>query len=199
MSALPTAGKSLVTSTKIRVGDSSWSPSWGAVWFGRKSAALVGSTLTPVISTPLEKINWNPTNGSEQGSVVEQKGSAAWLVITILVSPTEIVDSLTELKAKSTGTVGSGKFVPPGRKFGTSQGSLVVQGPGGGEVVVRPLPGIQKEASTVLPSSPARAGALAIPKNAAATATKKPNRIFPLPRALLARPLPTHHNFQITL
>jgi hypothetical protein len=96
-------------------------------------------------------------------------------VITIWVSPTEIVYSLIAPTAKSTGTVGNGKFVvPPGRKFGISQGSNVVQWPGGGEVVVKPFPGIQKEASTVLPSSPARAGALAIPKSAATAATNKP-------------------------
>jgi hypothetical protein len=93
---------------------------------------------------------------------------------TIRVSPTEIVEPLFAPCVKSTGAVGSGTFVvPPGRKFGISQGSPITHGPGGGEVVVGPpITGIQKEASTVLPSSPARAGALAIANIAAAAAIK---------------------------
>ena len=60
---------------------------------GRKSAALSGSTLTPVMSTPDEKVNAKPVNVSVQGNGVLQNGNDASLVIVIVVSPTSIVDS----------------------------------------------------------------------------------------------------------
>jgi hypothetical protein len=144
-----------VTSTTIRVGDSSWSA------FGRKSAALAESTLTPVMSTPLGNTNSNPTKGSEHGSIPEQKGIGDRLTITILSSPTEIVDKLT---------------APSALSASTSQGSEVVQVTVGGEVAGTPNAGIQKDAATVF-AARAR-GALAF-INSAAT-IKEPKRIRPL-------------------
>ena len=87
--------------------------------FGRKFGELAKSTLTPVISTRLEKTNWNPTKGSEQGNAVEQNGSPlAIFVIVIWVSLTEIVETLLAPSKKSTGTVGGGKFCDDPGGFG---------------------------------------------------------------------------------
>jgi len=63
---------------------------------GRKSAALSGSTLTPVMSTPEEKVNAKPLKVSGQGTVETLQngiGGDSSLVIVIVVSPTSIVDS----------------------------------------------------------------------------------------------------------
>ena len=69
--------------------------------FGRKSAALDGSTLTPLISTAPVKINWKPVKGSVQADPAltpsEQNVAGISLVITIRVSPTEIVEPLVAL------------------------------------------------------------------------------------------------------
>lgn len=102
MSWSPGNGLSQTTFTKIPVGANARPPA-----MGRKSAALAGSVVTLVMSTPLEKENANPVKTSEHGSAVEQNGiSTNMLVITIWVSPTEIVDPSSAPSTKFAGMVG---------------------------------------------------------------------------------------------
>jgi hypothetical protein len=70
------AGASPVTSTIMFVGDNNCKPSCGALVFGRKSAALVGSTVTPVMSTPDEKVKAKPVkrSGHAGGTASAQNG-----------------------------------------------------------------------------------------------------------------------------
>jgi hypothetical protein len=132
---------------------------------------------------PARKHKLEPNEGIGTGERPEQKGIADWLVIRIWVSPTEIVDSLVGPARKLAGRVGVALSV---ESTSFSQVGFVVwlRVAGGGEVVVWPNPGIQKDASTVLvpPSiSPARAGGALVFTNivAAAATIKEPKRIFP--------------------
>src|SRR6202008_4568238 len=98
------AGLPRATSTKMSEGPNVTPPATG-----RKSAALAGSTLTPVMSTPEEKVNPKPVKTSGHGVVVTVQngtGGDARLVIVIVVSPTSIVDSSIAPSTKWPGMVG---------------------------------------------------------------------------------------------
>ena len=97
------AGLAPATLTKMSVG-----PKVNPPATGRKSAALAGSTLTPVILTPEEKVNPKPVKTSEHGVVVTVQngiGGDARLVIVIVVSPTSTVDKSIAPSMKWTGIV----------------------------------------------------------------------------------------------
>src|SRR5262249_6493797 len=88
ISSAPTAGASPPTFTKTPLRPKVRPPA-----IGRNAELLAGSTVTPVISTMPKNTNPKPVKTSEHGSVlVEQNGTAAWLVMVICVPPTLIVD-----------------------------------------------------------------------------------------------------------
>jgi hypothetical protein len=53
--------------------------------FGRKSAALAGSTLTPVMSTPLEKVNPKPAKVLLHGAAPGQNGVPVGPLLVIVI------------------------------------------------------------------------------------------------------------------
>jgi hypothetical protein len=120
-------GASPATFTKISV-----APKVRPFAIGRKAGLLAGSTVTPVMSTPDEKINPKPVKASGHGNaVIEQNGwlGGARLVMVIRVSPTSIVDKLAGPSTKWAGMIdgsGGGLVGPEGPSI--SKGAGFVKG-----------------------------------------------------------------------